>query len=117
MKFGRKYDSKRKRQLMARLRERDGDGCCYCGREMDFGVYANSDAATKLPLEGATVEHYHVPLSAGGAWNEENCKLACRECNQARGRAWQRQRSCEGTIWARYGKFGGWPALTAGLDA
>lgn len=64
-----------------RLRDRDGDQCCYCGIVMDFeripGVRYNPNRAT--------IEHL-IPVSAGGDHDWDNVALACHRCNLRRNR-------------------------------
>lgn len=59
----------------AALRERDGDTCHYCGREMNF-----SRPDRKIPKDKATIDHV-VPISRGGGHTFENTVLACWGCN------------------------------------
>jgi 5-methylcytosine-specific restriction endonuclease McrA len=103
-----------KQRLRATLRARDGDLCCYCRQELDFASYLNHCPGTKQPLNGATLEHV-VPFALGGTWDPENLKLACRGCNQALGRAIQRQRTAE-TKAARV-FMTSWPALMEAVYA
>lgn len=56
------------------LRERDGLACHYCGHEMLF-----AQPGGWVPLR-ATIEH-RLPIARGGLHTEENCVLACSECN------------------------------------
>jgi 5-methylcytosine-specific restriction endonuclease McrA len=57
------------------LRDRHGDLCCYCGAVMDF----EPGDRTYNPLR-ASIEHV-VSLSAGGAHDWHNVRLACLACN------------------------------------
>lgn len=59
-----------------RLRERDGDACCYCGVTM---LFIRAAVGRYDPLK-ATLEHV-APISRGGLHVWENMKLACRRCN------------------------------------
>ena len=63
-----------------RLRERDGDECCYCGVVLDFERKPRGQGVG----HGATVEHV-VPISQGGAHVWANVALACRDCNFGKG--------------------------------
>lgn len=56
-----------------RLKNRDGDGCHYCGRA--FG---------EEKLNRRTLDH-KIPRSAGGNNNEDNLVLACARCNVLKG--------------------------------
>lgn len=59
-----------------RLRERDGDSCCYCVVTM---LFIRAAVGRYDPLK-ATLEHVD-PISRGGLHVWENMKLACRRCN------------------------------------
>jgi 5-methylcytosine-specific restriction endonuclease McrA len=59
-----------------RLRQLDGDGCSYCGTELDFRVGRS--------LIKATLDHV-VPRSQGGSDGEDNLVLACWSCNSKKG--------------------------------
>lgn len=63
-----------------RLRERDGDECCYCGVVLDFERKPRGQGVG----HGATIEHI-IPISRGGAHVWENVTLACRDCNFQKG--------------------------------
>lgn len=65
----RRMSSKEARRKRAQVSRRDGSCCCYCG--------------WFLPTHG-TIEHY-VPKSLGGSNHNDNLKIACKPCNQARG--------------------------------
>lgn len=58
------------------LRDRHGDLCCYCSVPMSFESLRHGQYD---PIR-ATIEHV-VPLSAGGAHDWENTRLACWQCN------------------------------------
>lgn len=60
------------------LRDRDGDGCNYCGRVMDF-----ERVDRRMRKDKATIDHV-VPISAGGSHTLSNTVLACWECNAAK---------------------------------
>lgn len=62
--------SEGKRQRIARIRERDGDDCCICGRWV-------------LPVD-ETVEHW-VARSCDGTEDDANIGLAHRLCNELLG--------------------------------
>lgn len=64
-----------------RLRQRDGDECCWCGRTMLFAD-SGVEGWVNHP-DQASLEHV-VPLSEGGNYSDENCKLAHKACNYAR---------------------------------
>jgi 5-methylcytosine-specific restriction endonuclease McrA len=64
-------NSKRARRKREQIARRDGSYCCYCGRFL-------------LALD-RTIEHYFVPKSLGGSDRNDNLKIACKPCNQARG--------------------------------
>lgn len=67
-----------------RLRQRDGDLCCWCHHRMSFDY---PPLGVKRPDNLATIEHV-IPLSEGGAHDEGNMALACQRCNTTRqGRA------------------------------
>ena len=53
-------------ELKKKLIERDGSHCVYCGREVDF--------------DSCIIEHI-VPVALGGKFTEENCVIACKNCN------------------------------------
>jgi 5-methylcytosine-specific restriction endonuclease McrA len=54
------------------LLKRDGTACCWCGAD--------------IPENLLTIEHLK-PLSRGGNNHMDNLALACRPCNQRRGRS------------------------------
>lgn len=67
------------KRLRARIVERDGPNCCYCGRiTVEYGV----------PLcrkdDCQTLEHVR-PLSLGGSNYADNLRIACFQCNFSRG--------------------------------
>lgn len=64
---------------IASLRERDGDLCRYCGREMEF--IPGRDRAYRPLL--ATIDHV-VPICRGGSHTFANTVLACRRCNTSK---------------------------------
>ena len=64
-------NSKRARRKREQIARRDGSYCCYCGLFLS-------------PLD-RTIEHYFVPKSLGGSDRNDNLKIACKPCNQARG--------------------------------
>jgi 5-methylcytosine-specific restriction endonuclease McrA len=56
----------------------DSAQCCYCHNTFD--------------MEQLTIEHI-VPLCLGGTSNPDNITLACKTCNQERGKeAWEKAR-------------------------
>ena len=59
-------------QLRFRILTRDGFRCCYCGRP------------GSTPGVVLHVDHV-VPVTAGGATNEDNLLTACEECNLGKG--------------------------------
>jgi 5-methylcytosine-specific restriction endonuclease McrA len=62
---------------IGKLIERDGLNCCWCGKRCDENA---SDTNDSYP----TIEHL-IPRSKGGHTTMDNCKIACRKCNNARG--------------------------------
>lgn len=60
-----------KRQLVAALKERDGDHCYLCGKPFN-------------KHNQPTLDHIH-PLSKGGTWDFDNLGLAHRRCNLDKG--------------------------------
>lgn len=67
----RKPSSRRRRLLKARLAERDGAACWYCGAAFGPG------------LDGATIDHL-IPRSIWHTWMQAALVLACYPCNQAK---------------------------------
>ncbi|MFF7366055.1 HNH endonuclease [Streptomyces sp. NPDC008125] len=61
----------RRRKLKAKLAERDGEQCFYCGTQ--FGP----------ALEGSTLDHI-VPRSLARTWAQAALVLACEPCNLAK---------------------------------
>lgn len=61
----------RRRKLKAKLAERDGARCFYCGTP--FGP----------ALEGSTLDHL-VPRSLMNTWAQAALVLACGPCNEAK---------------------------------
>lgn len=61
-----------RRQRLALVLERDGDGCVWCGRRLEVGLVA------------ATTEHVVPRVKGGPSWLE-NEVAACRRCNGERG--------------------------------
>lgn len=60
-------------KLRGQVSERDGDRCAYC---------QTSEANSGIPL---SIDHV-VPVSKGGQTNFNNICLACRTCNEAKGK-------------------------------
>lgn len=67
---------------IAALRERYGDRCCYCERVMSFELLFLGGERD----DRATFEHV-VPMSRGGGHTWENVRLACWDCNRAKGKS------------------------------
>lgn len=63
-----------------KLRDRDGDRCCYCGVKMRFRAVRHGQYDPIL----ATIEHV-TPISKGGMHTWDNVRLACWECNVKQG--------------------------------
>lgn len=61
---------------------KEGDKCCYCGREM---VSPNSTGARLNSGLVVTVEHFTYPQSKGGTNDDFNIKFACYRDNNLRG--------------------------------
>lgn len=62
----------------AQLRERDGDDCCMCGREMLF-----EKRMAPVPENYATLDH--IVLRRDGGTNDiDNLRLVCQRCNWER---------------------------------
>lgn len=59
------------------VRERDGDGCAYCGIPVWFGETWPGDLFYRMQ---ATLDHV-IPISRGGGHVMDNIKIACRDCN------------------------------------
>ena len=78
-----------RRERLARILERDGARCVWCGREVGRGLVA------------ATTEHVVPRIKGGPSWIE-NEVAACRRCNGRRGHRtpadWIEE--CEGLGWA-----------------
>ncbi|MEV8339220.1 HNH endonuclease [Leucobacter sp. NPDC077196] len=66
-----------------RLREMDGDNCCYCNVGLSFSGRARGEW---IP-NAAEVDHV-VPLAHGGEHSYMNTALACATCNRAKGRSY-----------------------------
>ena len=66
---------KRTRNLVSRIRLRDGDNCWLCGLVVRKNAHG---------LERHTLDHV-LPKSLGGDNKVENLKLAHKGCNEARG--------------------------------
>lgn len=105
---------KRRATLVAMLRERDGDRCCYCDAALDFGLYNNQEA--KCPPDSATIEHV-VPHSIKPVYALDDLALACLSCNHAYGALWSNYRAKEGWLIHSCGRlrkskpFPAWPGL------
>lgn len=65
------HGSRQRRALRHRLAEAQNWRCCYCGGECDF--------------LSATIEHVQ-PLAFGGRDDWFNLAMACKGCNEMRGR-------------------------------
>jgi 5-methylcytosine-specific restriction endonuclease McrA len=61
------------------LRERDGDNCAECGKQMRF-----DQAFISKNKQSATIGH-RVPKSHDGTYDLENLELQHYECNNKRG--------------------------------
>lgn len=71
-------DPKRRAQVVARLRERDGDGCWICEMVIDFSLAGSEDPM--MP----TIDHV-IPRGRGGKNVMSNFRLAHKKCNGRRG--------------------------------
>ncbi len=67
------YNSARKKRITARLIERDGLVCCFCGELIDPLLKRNDDMAL-------SVDHI-IPMREDGNSRLENLRLAHRWCN------------------------------------
>lgn len=81
VEHGRSIDRFRKEltrdgDLIAAIRDRDGDTCRYCG----IGVNWKDRRGTS----GGTYDHI-IPVVAGGANSFDNVVVACRNCNGKKG--------------------------------
>jgi hypothetical protein len=78
-----------RRTRLARILERDGARCVWCGRAIDEG------------LVRATTEHVVPRIKGGPSWIE-NEVAACRRCNGQRGHRTPAEwiDECEGLGWA-----------------
>jgi 5-methylcytosine-specific restriction endonuclease McrA len=72
--------SNRKRKRLVVVFERDGGRCTYCCDECI--LYPSGSIGG---MRQATVDHI-IPASHGGTRALDNVVLACRECNESRGR-------------------------------
>ena len=72
------------KQVMS-LRNRDGDGCCWCGMLLRYptGAERRRGGGTHGP-DDVTIEHL-VPVAQGGTDEESNLLLAHAACNNERG--------------------------------
>lgn len=73
-------DSRRRRRVVAKLRERDGDNCQICGKPIDFTL--TGTGSRRAP----SLDH-KVPRYAGGSSGQSNLRLAHIRCNVRRGTA------------------------------
>ncbi len=71
-----------------RVFARDGYACRYCGRQcVDAPPHGPDGKRVNLPHE-RTLDHV-VPRSRGGAHTDDNCVVACFQCNNDKGdRVW-----------------------------
>lgn len=84
-----------RRQRLALVLVRDGDGCVWCGRRLEVGLVA------------ATTEHVVPRIKGGPSWLE-NEVAACRRCNGERGHRTPAE-------WADECERRGWPVNWAVL--
>ncbi|WP_019997222.1 HNH endonuclease [Aureimonas ureilytica] len=68
------------RLIRQRLHFRQKGRCFYCNR---LTVLASHGGA--IPPDAATIDHI-VPKFCGGTYKASNVVLACRVCNQAKGK-------------------------------
>ncbi len=67
------------------LRNRDGDGCCWCGMLLRYPTGAERRRkAGVVGDDDVTIEHL-IPVAEGGTDAESNLLLAHYICNQERG--------------------------------
>lgn len=71
--------SRTQRELRTIVRQRDGPLCHWCGRET-----FEREPGFRKRFDDATLEHL-TPRSRGGTDAQANLRLACRDCNEARG--------------------------------
>lgn len=83
-KLGRyKYHTFRKK-LLNKLLKRDGElKCAYCGRN-DLILGGNMKYNNKIN-NLATIDHIVPRCEGGGLCEEENCAVACKDCNCKKG--------------------------------
>jgi hypothetical protein len=71
--------------LIHTLFTRQEGKCFWCGLRMAKATFYDVEGKAIDPQRKATIEHV-VPLCAGGATDEVNCRAACRGCNELRGK-------------------------------
>lgn len=70
-----------RRNQVVRLARRDGWVCHWCGVDLSLGV--NSTDNDTQELRYPTIDHI-ITKHAGGSNSDENCVIACTDCNVAR---------------------------------
>lgn len=69
-----------KKAARYRLREKYGDNCCHCGKQM---LFKRRGDFARLGKFGATIEHL-IPVRDGGSNDLDNLRLAHKICNNMR---------------------------------
>ena len=68
-----------RQKLRNAIIERDGCGCWYCGKRLQYKTKAK-----RLPPHYMQLEHI-VPKAHGGSDDTDNIVGACKECNRRKG--------------------------------
>lgn len=64
-----------KKDLIVKLRHRDGDGCCFCGTPINFS------RESKFLEYGPSISFHRDGVKRGAPIPDENRRLAHRQCN------------------------------------
>lgn len=88
MSRGRSIRTEKRRRLVLRIRERDGDDCWICLTPMNFDVKPDQNGV--IPLDYPTLDHI-VPRVEQPNHDISNLKLAHPRCNELRGKIWELQ--------------------------
>lgn len=65
-------------KTVRKLMVRHNNKCGYCGRPVYIKHHLSMDD------DRATIDHV-IPISRGGTHAQDNLRLACRKCNEAKG--------------------------------
>lgn len=73
-------DNQRRKKKRDRIIERDGLACWICGTSTVLAELSDNPNGSKV----TSLDHV-IPSSKGGSHDDDNLRIACRDCNYKRG--------------------------------